>query len=79
MKTINNQPAVVPSLARIISAMTNPAILSILMLLIISFSETGLLNQAEVQAIALIGLLVVLPLIFVFVLVKATKPYPCHQ
>ncbi len=46
--------------------MTNPAILSILMLLIISFSETGLLNQAEVQAIALIGLLVVLPLIFVF-------------
>jgi hypothetical protein len=63
---MNNQPAAGPSLARIIAAVTNPAVLSILMLLIISFSKTGSLSQAEVQTIALIGLLVVVPLIFVF-------------
>ena len=66
LKALNNQPVIAHPVAKIISMITNPAILSIIMLFIILFTKSDRLSAAAAQSIALIGLLVILPLVFVF-------------
>jgi hypothetical protein len=53
-------------LAKTISTITNPCILSIVILLLISFTKSARLSAAIAQAIAIISILVILPLAFVF-------------
>ena len=73
MKATNNPTAVMHKAAKIIAMLTNPAVLSIIMLLIISFTKSDRLSAAAAQAGVLLGLFVILPLVFV-VLRTASRP-----
>ncbi len=59
MKATNNPTAVMHKAAKIIAMLTNPAVLSIIMLLIISFTKSDRLSAAAAQAGVLLGLFVI--------------------
>ena len=66
LKAYRSQPLISHSPARTIAAITNPCILSIVMLLIIAFTRASQLSAALTQAAILVSLFVILPLVYVF-------------
>jgi hypothetical protein len=70
-KTYHNQSLIAHSPARTIAAVTNPCILSIVMLICIAFTRASQLSTALTQAAVLVGLFVILPLVYVFFRTKS--------
>jgi hypothetical protein len=66
LKALTAQPVAAHRVAKIVSVITNPCILSIVMLLFIAFTKSNGLGEASAEAAVLIGLFVILPLIYIF-------------